>query len=76
MKKAYLVTLSITTRVVVDVPEDNCNAAVPEDCKSCDSILSEAAKHIKDDPDGYLIWDNVDEVVEDTECPYGSCLND
>lgn len=56
-KKAYLVTFSITTRIVAE--EDN------------DYEIDQAAiQRVLENPSGYICRDNITEVDEDTECPY------
>jgi hypothetical protein len=79
VKKAFLTTFIITTRVVVDVPEDfdvnNCNLIIKEHEDAWDSIVKEAKENILENPEGYLCWDNA-EVEEDTECPYGEYEGD
>ena len=65
MKKAYLVTFAITARVVTEKEgdpnsdEDAWNDVVS---KACEKVSMEA-------PD---FDENVDTIVEDTECPYGT----
>lgn len=59
MKKAYLVTVSVTTRVVVDAEDED-----------DDIILEHARPRLRDAiaEDGVAPF--LDEVCEDTECPY------
>lgn len=60
--KAKLVTFSITTRVVTmesgyqDFDEEE--------------AFNAARNKILDDADEYLIWDNIDFIEDDKECPY------
>lgn len=61
-KKAKLVTVSITTRVIVDSNE------MPE-CEEEDA-MNKAIEKIKNDPEGYMCWDNVEDVFDDEDCPY------
>jgi hypothetical protein len=73
-KKAYLITYSITTRVVVD--DEGIPSGKTEKGKlSEDDIMwqahTEALAKIEQDPDGYIVLDNVTEFEEDTEMPYG-----
>ena len=72
MKKAYLVTFTTTTRVVVDVPEEfnpnDCNLILEEDDKAYDSIIREARENILENPENYIYGDNA-EIEEDVECP-------
>ena len=73
MKKAYLVTFTITTRVVVNIPEgfnpNNCNLIIKEHEEAYDSIIREARENILENSDNYLFGDNA-EIEEDIECPY------
>lgn len=57
-KKAYLVSFAPMCRVVVDGDADN------------DEIIKRAAMKMLDNPEDYIYYNNVDEVKEDTECPY------
>lgn len=74
MKKAYLVTFEVCTRVVVDVPEnfdsDNCNLVIEENAVADETIIQKARENILNDPTNYLNGDNV-LYAEDVECPYG-----
>ena len=69
MKKAFLVTFTVTTRVEQDVPGD----FNPEDSysKTFEFLMKDARNNILDEPYNYLHVENA-EIVEDTECPYGS----
>ena len=73
VKKAYLVTFTTTTRVVVDVPEgfdvNNCNLVKDKDANAFDSIIKSARSNILEEPQNYMFGDNA-EVNEDTEIPY------
>ena len=60
-KKAVLVTLVVTTRVVV---EDNEHAG--------DKAAELAVEKIRADYQNYIIQDNVGEIEDDIECPYGT----
>jgi hypothetical protein len=75
MKKAYLVTFTTTTRVVVDIPEgfnpNNCNLVIKEHEEAYDSIIREARENILENPENYIYGDNA-EIEEDIECPYGT----
>lgn len=63
-KKAYLVEVTIITRVVAD-------KTIDKDTDDGFSKLGEMAiKKIKDDVNGYLCLNNVDEIYEDIDCPY------
>lgn len=59
-KVAKLVTLAITTRVVADQSEGE------------DFILERALDNFKSNTDEYLIPDNLEEIQDDVECPYGT----
>ena len=75
MKKAYLVTFTTTTRVVVDVLEgfnpNNCNLVIKEHKEAYDSIIREARENILENPENYIYGDNA-EIEGDIECPYGT----
>ena len=62
VKKAKLVTFSITTRVVVNENE------MPE-CEEEDAINAAIGK-VLDNPTDYIHFENIDGVCDDTECPY------
>ena len=78
-KKAYLVTFTTTTRVVVDIPENfspnNCNLVIKEYEEAYDSIIREARENILENPENYIYGDNA-EIEEDIECPYGTFEED
>lgn len=78
-KKAYLVTFTSTTRVVVDVPDnvdvDNLNLINSKDASVFYSIIQKARGNIVENAWDYLYGDNA-EVVEDKECPYGEYEGD
>ena len=63
-KKAYLVEFAPMTRVIV---EDTGNE---EDMEN--KAVEKAAEWIRLHPGDYIYGDNLMEVREDTECPYGS----
>ena len=73
VKKAYIVTFTTSTRVVVDVSEDfdphNCNLVISEHEKAWESIVEEAIENILENPCNYL-YEGDAEINEDTECPY------
>lgn len=77
MKRAYLVIFTTVTRVVVDVPEDfdpyNC-VTEEQEC-AYDTIIDEARENIMENPANYLYEENA-EIMEDTECPYGTFEGD
>lgn len=69
MKKAYLATFSITTRVVVDVEENELKQrGIPDSLY--DKIIDEARDKILSNADSYVSYDNADIVREDLECPF------
>jgi hypothetical protein len=78
-KKAYLVTFTTTTRVIVNVPEDfdvhDCNLIIKEHEEAYDSIIKEARENILENPENYIYGDNA-EIEDDTECPYGTFEGD
>ena len=59
MKKAYLVTFSIRTRVIADT-----------DKESGDDIIEKAVDKILDHPSEYVRHDNLDEMCVDKNIPY------
>ncbi len=63
-KKAFLVTFSVTTRVVADVTGDTEKDEI--------AIIAAACAHA----DFSDIADNVTEIKEDTEMPYGTHYED
>lgn len=66
-KKAFLVDISIRTRVVVDVED----GLTPQNDEALwQEIAGKAEVQVGDDIWDYLIYDNVTEIVEDTEMPY------
>lgn len=79
MKKAFLVTFDIRTRVTVDVPEgfnpDEVDFSDKSQSDAFDALVAQAREHILDNPYGYLCPDNIevgDGIIEDEEMPYGS----
>lgn len=56
-KKAYLVTFIIKTRVVAEEDNDY-------------EIEYAAIQQILEEPSAYIDADNIEEINEDTECPY------
>ena len=75
MKKAYLVTFNVCTRVTADVPEgfdpNNVNLLKSEELKTFSDIIDDARKRIVNSPYMYLCDDNIEECEEDLETPYG-----
>lgn len=80
MKKAFLVTFEVTTRVIADVPEDfdpkNTNLAIEKFAIADDAITEKARQNILEEPEGYIVSDNMTGYEEDTECPYGTYDNE
>ena len=64
MKKAFLATFEVTTRVIVDTDADGISDEVWE------KIGEVATKKILSNPTDYIHLDNLGEVMEDTEVPY------
>ncbi len=73
MKKAVLVTFCVRTRVVIDVTTKDNEDFADEEYLNAALV---AREKISQDPSGYLCVDNIDEMIEDTECPYGSLMGD
>lgn len=67
MEKAFLVDVCLRTRVVVDVPE---HWEDSED-KICELACKRLTEQVLSN-DNPICLDNVVEVVEDYECPFGS----
>lgn len=63
MKKAFLVDISICTRVVVET-----DGLTDEQIK--DVAATTGLEKVKNDPYGYIAEDNISEVNEDTVMPY------
>ena len=79
MKKAFLVTFSVRTRVVAVVPEgfnpDDIDFSDKPQAVAFDAIVEKARQNILSDPESYLCADNIevgDGIVDDNECPYGT----
>lgn len=70
-KTAFLVTLCPMTRVVVDVA--NPNDLTDEEVEK---IVTKARESILDDADTKLNCENIDEIVPDEVCPYGTIKGD
>ena len=64
MKRAYLVEVSIMTRVVVECRGDK----IDEEAEASRLAIGK----ISANPLDYLCEDNVAEIREDFECPYGT----
>ena len=66
MKKAFLVTFCPTTRVVVDIENDNL-----EDVFEFFKVIRAAREQIEEvGIEEYLNGENIDEIVLDEELPY------
>lgn len=74
-KKAFLVTFEVTTRVIVDVPEEfnpiDYNLIREKDAQAFNAIIKQARDNILKVPEYYIYRDNA-EITEDIECPYDS----
>lgn len=68
-KVAKLVTFEIKTRVVVNKNQ------MPE-CEEEDAINKAMEKINRDGIDGHLCFENCTEVYDDTECPYGTFIDE
>jgi hypothetical protein len=64
MKKAFLVTFSICTRVVIDHNGDE--SSLDNDL----AMVEQARKKIMKYPEDYIGFDNIMVIDEDVECPY------
>ena len=64
-KKAFLVMASVMTRVVVDVGNDF-NGEIPYGCALEEEIINRALPRLSEN----LCGDNIEEIIEDLECPY------
>ena len=66
MKKAFLVTFCPTTRVVVDVKDENL-----EDVFEFSKVVKAAREQIQEiGIEEYLNCENIDEIILDEELPY------
>lgn len=63
-KKAYLVQLVVTARVVADSSIDK------DSDEGCIKITDMAIEKIKKNLDDYLCLDNLEDIYNDVECPY------
>lgn len=70
MKKAVLVTLSVTTRVIVDVDEENKLSENEEKY-----AIEQAIDNVASEPYSYLTGDNLEKIEEDTEVPFGKGIS-
>lgn len=70
MKIAYLVTFAVTTRVEVEVADDLQDKDPDSNDGLFADIVDSATENIEQNGVWtYLNYDNVDKIVEDTECP-------
>ena len=60
MKKAYLITTELTTRIVLD---DN-------ELQNEELVASLVERKLLDRINNGEVLENITEIVEDTECPY------
>jgi hypothetical protein len=64
-KKAFLVSFSPMTRVVIDTDKN------PNECDyTFGQVVSQARDQIREDISDYINGDNVDFIEEDDDCPY------
>ena len=70
MKKAVLVTLSVCTRVIVDVDEENKLSENEEKY-----AIEQAIDNVASDPYGYMTNENLEKIEEDTEVPFGKGIS-
>lgn len=72
MKQAFLVTASVMTRVVIDVPDGfDENDVIPMDIWK--KAVNKSIPRLKDNLNDF---DCIEEVVPDFECPYGTYNED
>lgn len=76
IKKAYLVTFEITTRVIADVHDgfdpNNCNLLNKDYYDDYCRIEQTAIDNIVHDPRKFPNDLDLESIEEDTECPYGT----
>lgn len=79
VKKAFLVTFEVTTRVVADVPEEfnpiDYNLITKKDAQAFDAIIKQARDNILEVPENYIYADNA-EIAEDIDCPHDSNMEE
>lgn len=63
-KKAYLVQLVLTTRIVADKDIDK------DSDEGCIKLTDMAVEKIKSNLDDYLCIENLEDIYNDVECPY------
>jgi hypothetical protein len=74
-KVAFLVDYSIMTRVVVDIPNDVNVGDINENDEIWAKIAQAANEKMKKDMSVFCC-DNIIEINEDTECPFGTFTSD
>lgn len=77
-KKAFLVEFAPRTRVIVDIPDDvdPCEKTDGVPMDKWHEIVRAARDKMARDIGDYLYGDNVSEIIEDTECPFGTFSED
>lgn len=71
MKKAYLVTFEITTRVITEEEGNpNGNLMLDVDNAAYNDVVSKACSNLYEQAPDF--GENIIEIMEDTECPYGT----
>ena len=63
-KKAYLVQLVLTTRIVADKDIDK------DSDEGCIKLTDMAVEKIKSNLDDYLSIENLEDIYDDVDCPY------
>ena len=77
MKTAFLVDFNPRTRVVVEVPDNfsidkSWEKMTEEEHDAYDYIIQRAREQILMSAEEYLTGDNLSQIEEDTECPFGT----
>lgn len=70
-KVAFLVDYSIRTRVIVDIPDDVNPTEIKDNDPVWEKIVETANEDVKTDPSVFC-YDNVMQIEEDMECPFGT----
>ena len=69
-KKAFLVTFEVTTRAVVDIPDDYTDRNLNTNDKLWQDIVDTVANDLTFG-NSLIDWgENVSKIEEDTNCPY------
>lgn len=71
-KTALLVEFTPRTRIVVDIPDGQTLEDYLNDSNNFDNVVKAARANMTKDIENYLFGDNIGNIEEDTECPYGS----